>query len=59
MTEADELAQRRAIQRRYDQLLEEATRRGFSGESQSNFMFEGMRRCRTEWLENFLANRNY
>jgi hypothetical protein len=59
MTEADELAQRQAISNRYNELLDEATHAGLSGQARRDFLFEQMRQFRTNWLENFLENRNY
>jgi hypothetical protein len=59
MTEADELAQQRAIANRYNELLDEATQRGLTEQARRDFLFEQMRQFREKWLKDFLMNRGY
>ena len=59
MLEADELAQRHAIANRYNNLLDQATDLGLSGQVRRDFLFEQMQKFRTEWLQDFLVNRKF
>jgi hypothetical protein len=59
MTEADKLAQRQAIQNRYDELLDVAAERELSGQARRDFLFEQMGRFRKKLLKDFLEDRDY